>query len=89
MSTRLGSLTSLIVVAALASAGIAGGQPLLAPRNAQSVLYFPHLNEGGPNSNNFWQVYRDGGAGMEIGAVSPTSSRTHAFALQLARNCGL
>lgn len=56
MSKRLGSLTSLVVVAALAWVGIAGGQPLLVPRNAQSVLYFPHLNEGGPNSNNFWQV---------------------------------
>jgi hypothetical protein len=56
MSKRLGSLTSLTVVAALAWVGVAGGQPLLVPRNAQSVLYFPHLNEGGPNSNNFWQV---------------------------------
>ncbi len=26
------------------------------PREAQSVLYFPHINEGGPDTNNFWQM---------------------------------
>ncbi len=26
------------------------------PGNAQSVLYFPHVNEGGTDVNNFWQA---------------------------------
>jgi len=34
----------------------APAQPALVPRNAQSVLYFPHLTEGGPDANNAWQV---------------------------------
>jgi hypothetical protein len=46
----------LLVVAGLASAGIAGAQPSLLPGNAQSVLYFPHLNEGGPDKDTFWQA---------------------------------
>jgi hypothetical protein len=31
-------------------------QSTLVPMNAQSVLYFPHLTEGGPDVNNFWQA---------------------------------
>lgn len=56
MIKRLGSLTTLMVVVAVVCVGIAGGQPMMMPRNAQSVLYFPHLNEGGPNAKNFWQI---------------------------------
>jgi len=51
MNNRLVFLAGLFACVAIAS-----GQPMLMPRNAESVLYFPHLNEGGPNSNNFWQM---------------------------------
>jgi len=37
-------------------AGAATADLSLVPQNAQSVLYFPHLTEGGPNANNAWQV---------------------------------
>lgn len=50
------SWMGLLVVAGLASAGIAAAQPSVLPGNAQSVLYFPHLNEGGPDQGTFWQA---------------------------------
>ena len=37
-------------------AGMVAAQSSLVPRNAQSLLYFPHMTEGGPDANNAWQV---------------------------------
>lgn len=56
MQLRLSLL--LVLATVLASSGqTAATAPFsMVPRNAQSVLYFPHLNEGGPDENNFWQA---------------------------------
>ncbi len=54
MQRKVGLLVGLAVAVGSASPVLA--QVSLMPRNAQSVLYFPHLNEGGADQNNFWQV---------------------------------
>lgn len=50
------SWAGLLVVAGLASPGMARAQPSVLLGNAQSVLYFPHLNEGDPDKGTFWQA---------------------------------
>ncbi len=45
-------LTGLVVFTGIAFAA----SPAMVPREAQSVLYFPHLNEGGPDANNYWRM---------------------------------
>lgn len=55
MHRSLLSLTNLVVVSVFA-VGLATAQTSLVPRNAQSILYFPHLTEGGPDANNAWQA---------------------------------
>ncbi len=47
-----------IAVASLCfvGAGTVMAQTSLVPQNAQSVMYFPHLTEGGPDANNSWQA---------------------------------
>lgn len=56
MQLRLSPL--LVFATTLASFGqtVASVPFSMVPRNAQSVLYFPHVNEGGPDVNNFWQA---------------------------------
>lgn len=56
MQLRLISI--LVFVTAAASFGqTSPAVPFsMLPRNAQSVLYFPHLTEGGPDTNNSWQA---------------------------------
>src|SRR5450631_4372611 len=47
-----------IALAALSviGAGTVVAQTSLVPENAQSVMYFAHLTEGGPDANNSWQA---------------------------------
>jgi hypothetical protein len=45
-----------LIIVALLGVEMGSAQPSLVPRNAESVLYFPHLTEGGPDANNCWQV---------------------------------
>ena len=55
MSLR--TLTAMSIVAlSIIGTGTATAQTSLVPQNAQSVLYFAHLTEGGPDANNFWQA---------------------------------
>ena len=46
----------VLVFVVLPGVKMSSAQPSLVPRNAESVLYFPHLAEGGPDANNCWQV---------------------------------
>lgn len=50
------SCASILGAALLACPASAVAQPSLTPRNAQSLLYFAHMAEGGPDANNYWQA---------------------------------
>jgi hypothetical protein len=55
MNRQVLNLATLFVLTQF-GLGTVTAQPSLVPQNAQSVLYFPHLTEGGPDTNNRWQV---------------------------------
>jgi hypothetical protein len=55
MSLRVHWAIALAALSVIGATTVAA-QTSLVPQNAQSVMYFPHLTEGGPDANNSWQA---------------------------------